>query len=72
MVSLLQRWLLICGAAMPGEQLKLVRRFSQSLLRKQSSYRCNNCGFGGHTLMWQCPSCRTWGSIKPILYDERE
>ena len=60
------------GATMPGEQLKLVRRFSQSLLRKQSSYRCNNCGFGGHTLMWQCPSCRTWGSIKPILYDERE
>lgn len=60
------------GTALPGEQLTLVRRFSQSLLHKQPSYRCSNCGFSGHTLMWQCPSCRTWGSIKPILYTDRE
>ncbi len=60
------------GTSLPGEQLTLVRRFSQSLLHKQPNYRCSNCGFSGHTLMWQCPSCRTWGSIKPILYDDRE
>lgn len=60
------------GTPLPGKQLTLVRRFSQSLLHKQPSYRCSNCGFSGRTLMWQCPSCRSWGSIKPILYDERE
>ena len=60
------------GTLLTREQLTLVRRFSQSLLHKQPNYRCSNCGFSGHTLMWKCPSCRTWGSIKPILYIDRE
>ncbi len=29
-------------------------------------YRCEHCGFGGKTLFWQCPSCKHWGSVKPI------
>jgi lipopolysaccharide biosynthesis regulator YciM len=57
---------------LPAEQLALVRRFSQSLLAHQPGYRCRNCGFGSRTLMWQCPSCRTWGSIKPIVRPQRE
>jgi len=57
---------------MPSEQLALVRRFSQSLLHRQPSYRCKNCGFSGRTLMWQCPSCRSWGTIKPIIQAQRE
>ncbi|MGD8416165.1 MAG: lipopolysaccharide assembly protein LapB [Pseudomonadales bacterium] len=57
---------------LPPEQLTLVRRFSQSLLQRQPAYRCRNCGFSGRTLMWQCPSCRTWGSIKPILHNATE
>ena len=58
------------GAALEADQLALVRRFSSSLLQKQPSHRCKDCGFSGHTLIWQCPSCKTWGSIKPIVrYD---
>lgn len=58
------------GEPLQAEQLALVRRFSQSLLLKQPSYRCTNCGFSGRTLSWQCPSCRNWGAIKPIVrYD---
>lgn len=57
---------------LPADQLALVRRFSQSLLHRQSSYRCKNCGFSGSTLMWQCPSCRSWGTIKPILQAQAE
>jgi lipopolysaccharide biosynthesis regulator YciM len=53
------------GAPLEAEQLALVRRFSQSLLHRQPSFRCNNCGFSGRSLIWQCPSCRTWGNIKP-------
>ncbi len=60
------------GEPLQAEQLALVRRFSQSLLNRQSSYRCNNCGFSGHTLIWQCPSCRTWGTIKPIVRYDRD
>jgi lipopolysaccharide biosynthesis regulator YciM len=57
---------------LPPDQLALVRRFSQSLLHRQPNYRCKNCGFSGSTLMWQCPSCRTWGTIKPIIQGQRE
>jgi len=60
------------GQPLPPEQLTLVRRFSQSLLQRQPSYRCRNCGFSGRTLIWQCPSCRTWGSIKPILQTQKD
>ena len=65
-VALLQR-LDKHAQQLPLDQLALVRRFSQSLLHRQPSYRCNNCGFSGRTLMWQCPSCHTWAGIKPIV-----
>ena len=54
------------GEPLPAEQLALVRRFSEALLQKQPAYRCSNCGFSGQSLMWQCPSCRCWDSIRPV------
>jgi len=38
-----------------GEQLKL-----------KPHYRCRQCGFSTHSLYWHCPSCKGWGTIKPI------
>ncbi|MGF1748791.1 lipopolysaccharide assembly protein LapB [Vibrio cionasavignyae] len=38
-----------------GEQLKL-----------KPHYRCRKCGFSTHSLYWHCPSCKGWGTIKPI------
>jgi lipopolysaccharide biosynthesis regulator YciM len=29
-------------------------------------YDCQQCGFTGRELHWQCPSCRRWGSIIPV------
>jgi len=48
----------------PG-QLLPVLQFTRALLERQSLYRCKNCGFGARSLMWQCPSCRSWGCLKP-------
>ena len=48
----------------PG-QLLPVLQFTRTLLERQSLYRCKNCGFGARSLMWQCPSCRSWGCLKP-------
>lgn len=42
-------------------------RITEQLLVRNPSYRCNQCGFGAKTHHWQCPSCRQWGSIKPLL-----
>lgn len=30
-----------------------------------SLYRCHSCGFGGKHLHWLCPSCQSWGTVKP-------
>lgn len=54
------------GKPLDGDQLAMVQQFSRSLLERQSVYRCVNCGFSSHRLMWQCPSCHEWGSAKPI------
>ena len=56
------------GEPLQMEELAMLRRFSQSLLATQFSFRCRECGFSGHTLLWLCPSCRNWGSIKPIVH----
>ena len=29
-------------------------------------YRCNQCGYGSTKLYWQCPSCQSWSSVKPV------
>jgi len=55
------------GEALQMEELASLRRYAQSLLSEQSSYRCNECGYSGHSLLWMCPSCRNWGSVKPIV-----
>jgi lipopolysaccharide biosynthesis regulator YciM len=41
--------------AMVGEQIKV-----------KPHHRCRKCGFSTHALYWHCPSCKGWGTIKPI------
>ncbi|HYE34538.1 lipopolysaccharide assembly protein LapB [Methylocaldum sp.] len=36
------------------------------LLSWKPQYVCTQCGFSGLDLHWRCPSCRYWGSIKPV------
>jgi len=44
----------------------ILKAVTARLLSKQPEYRCHNCGFGGHTHHWQCPSCRKWSTTKKI------
>lgn len=48
------------------ESLTVLRDMVAEQIRVQPLYRCGKCGFSSHTFYWQCPSCRTWSSIKPI------
>lgn len=32
-------------------------------LTQTQQYDCQACGYEGHEHHWQCPSCKTWGSI---------
>lgn len=44
----------------------LLRRLLQRLSSDQPRFRCRNCGFSGRAWHWQCPSCRHWGSTRPV------
>ncbi len=46
--------------------LTKVKNTLMALSQKEAGYRCQQCGFSSHNLHWQCPSCHTWSSIKPI------
>ena len=44
-----------------------LKNITDQLLVRNPSYRCNRCGFGARSHHWQCPSCKEWGSLKPLL-----
>jgi len=48
------------------ERLMTIKDLTAELLRNRTAYRCNQCGFEAKALHWQCPGCKTWGSVKPI------
>ncbi|MFI4920314.1 MAG: hypothetical protein ACHQAZ_01585, partial [Gammaproteobacteria bacterium] len=50
-------------AANDVEPLRVAVR---DLMKNGPRYRCEECGFRGRTLYWQCPSCKTWDSNKPF------
>jgi len=33
--------------------------------QKHTEYQCKHCGYQANTLYWLCPSCHSWGEIKP-------
>ncbi|MFD1382323.1 lipopolysaccharide assembly protein LapB [Rhodanobacter aciditrophus] len=48
------------------ENLSVLYELIEQLITSKPKYRCRQCGFSGHQLHWQCPSCKSWGSVKPI------
>lgn len=50
----------------PGESLRTLKQITDQLIVRTNSYRCQRCGFGARAHHWQCPSCKQWGTIKPL------
>jgi lipopolysaccharide biosynthesis regulator YciM len=48
------------------ENFLILRDLTRKLLEGQAMYRCNRCGFGAKAHHWQCPSCKSWSTIRPI------
>lgn len=46
--------------------LVLLQKLVEAQLLQRPKYRCGSCGFSGRKVHWLCPSCKTWGSMKPI------
>ena len=52
------------------ESLILLHKMVGERIKQTSAYRCTNCGYQIHKLLWNCPSCRQWESIKPVSSQE--
>lgn len=48
------------------ENLELLKYLIDKIVAEKPGYICHKCGFTGNKLHWLCPSCKSWGSIKPI------
>ena len=48
------------------ETLLILQDLTRKLIEGQAMYRCSKCGFGAKAHHWQCPSCKTWNSVRPI------
>jgi lipopolysaccharide biosynthesis regulator YciM len=48
------------------ESLSMLRSLVGEQLKLKPIYRCRKCGFGTKRIYWHCPSCKRWGSVKPI------
>lgn len=60
------------GKEAPDTRLLLLKHHTDALLLNRTRHRCQRCGFASDALQWQCPSCRYWGTIKPIIGVEGE
>lgn len=52
--------------------LLTLRNLTRQLLEKKPEHQCHSCGFQSQQLFWQCPKCREWGSVRPIIGVEGE
>lgn len=48
------------------ESLTTLQSMVGEQLKTKPHYRCRKCGFSTHSMYWHCPSCKGWGTIKPI------
>lgn len=57
----------LASGADAAATLSDLKHVTEQLLARNPSYRCNRCGFGARSHHWQCPSCKEWGTVKPLL-----
>ncbi len=48
------------------EHLVALQSVVKQVITREQHYQCRQCGFRGQKLHWLCPSCKQWGTIKPI------
>jgi len=49
-----------------GESLTLIDELTDKMVDTMPGYHCQQCGFDAKTIYWQCPSCKSWNTVKPV------
>jgi len=52
------------------EHFGILQRLTEQLLSEQSIYQCRHCGFDAHHMHWQCPTCKQWGTLRPLHHQD--
>lgn len=39
----------------------------EKMKHRRDAYMCSICGYASQAMHWNCPSCKSWSSIKPVL-----
>jgi len=47
-----------------GESLAKIKEVIEKLWQSDESYVCAKCGFLSKTFYWNCPSCKSWSTMK--------
>jgi lipopolysaccharide assembly protein B len=53
----------------PQQRQRTIDRIAGGLRQlaiSSARYRCTNCGYSTRRLIWHCPSCKQWESVRPI------
>lgn len=48
------------------QDLDRIRGALQKIAAGNPRYQCGNCGYASLSLQWQCPGCRSWGTVRPV------
>lgn len=50
-----------------NEAILQLKSLVDAQIASNHRYACHRCGFQSKMLFWQCPSCRRWDTMKPIV-----
>ena len=48
-----------------SEVILQLKSIVDAQIARTNHYHCSHCGFDSSMMFWQCPSCRSWDSIRP-------
>ena len=55
------------GEEPPSDAVERIVTALRRLAKAGPKYRCTQCGFSGSQLYWQCPSCKSWDTTRPLF-----
>lgn len=54
------------------EKIQVIVNLLEQIAEMNPTHICTRCGFHGRVLHWQCPSCQSWNSVRPVIGAEGE
>ena len=54
------------STSQPADSLPMLSMLLDRLIEERPAYRCEHCGFAARHLLWFCPGCKYWGTLRTI------